>query len=244
MKNILLKLTYDGTNYCGWQVQDNAPSICGEITKAIFKFSGENVKLVGCGRTDSKVHALNYYANFFLEKDFDVNTVKNALNHFLPFDIRIKEVFEKGMDFNSRYDVKSKEYIYVIDNGSFQNPFFINKAFYYNKNIDMELLANACKKFIGTYDFKAFMAAGSSVKDTVRTVYSCDIKKDGDKVIMSFCGNGFLYNMVRIMAGTLIFVNEKKIKINEIEDIIKSKDRKKAGKTLPGCGLYLKDVKY
>lgn len=244
MRNILLNITYNGTNYCGWQIQDKGTTVCGEVTDAIYKFSGENVKLNGCGRTDSKVHALNYYANFNFEKDCKLNVIKNALNHYLPSDIRIKEVFEKEMDFHSRYNVKSKEYVYVIDNGNFQNPFLLNKAFYYNKTIDADLLDRACKKFIGTYDFKAFMATGSSVKDTVRSVYSCDVKRYGDNVVMSFCGNGFLYNMVRIMAGTLIFVNEGKININDIENIIQNKDRKNAGITLPGHGLYLKNVKY
>ncbi|MBR4949582.1 MAG: tRNA pseudouridine(38-40) synthase TruA, partial [Clostridia bacterium] len=212
--------------------------------KAVYKFSGENIKLTGCGRTDAKVHALNYYANFSFDKDFELSTIKNALNHFLPSDIRIKDVFEKETDFHSRFSAKSKEYMYLIDNGETEDPFLIDRAFHYDKKIDLALIEKACKEFEGTHDFKAFMASGSSVKDTVRTIYSCRVERKDNKVYLYFKGNGFLYNMVRIMAGTLIFVNENKIKVSDIKDIIDKKDRANAGITLPGWGLYLKDVEY
>ena len=171
-------------------------------------------------------------------------TVARAVNAKLPLDIAVKKCEEVPFDFHARFDTKSKEYIYKIWNSELRNPFLLDTVFQYKYKLDEAKLDKAAKDFIGTYDFSAFCASGSSVQDTVRTIKSASVTREGDMVVFKVEGDGFLYNMVRIMVGTLIYINEGKIKETDIKNIIESRDRKMAGKTVSPEGLYLNKVNY
>ena len=167
-----------------------------------------------------------------------------ALNSYLPDDIAVLNCTDMDIDFHARYSVVKKEYVYVICNSKIRNPFLRNYAFWYRYDVDADYLNEQAQAFVGTYDYSGFCSANSGVEDTVRTVYSFEVSRKGDMVYFKVSADGFLYNMVRIMVGTLLFVNEGKIKKDELKNIILSKDRKKAGKTAPAQGLYLNDVIY
>jgi len=245
MKNIKLIIEYDGTKYNGWQTQKNGNGIQDLITNAIHQVTGEEIKLNGSGRTDAGVHAIGQTANFKTECSIPVNKFPEAINKFLPKDIVIKEATTVANDFHARYSVKGKKYMYIINNSKYRNALNYNYEYHFNKELDYKNMKKAAEYFEGTYDFKGFMASGSSVKDTIRTIEKVQIKKrDDGKIIFNFTGNGFLYNMVRIIVGTLLDVGVGKIKVEEIPNIIKSKDRTKAGKTVPAQGLYLVEVYY
>lgn len=244
MRNLRLRLTYNGAAYHGWQVQDNAVTVQGVLMNVIEKIFGTRLPVNGCSRTDSGVHANEYFCNFRTEKDMPCEKIVNALNGNLPYDIVVLDCEEMSGDFHSRFDCVSKQYVYRIWNSPVRNPFELNTAYHYKYSIDHELLNEAAQGFVGTYDFKAFCASGSSVEDTVRTVKSASVKRKGDFVEFCVEADGFLYNMVRIMVGTLIAVNEKKISKDSIKDIILSGDRLRAGVTAPPQGLFLDTVKY
>ncbi len=244
MRNLRLKLTYNGSAYHGWQIQQNAVTVQGTLEKAIETIFGSDITLHGCSRTDAGVHANEYYCNFKTDKEIPCENVINALNGNLPRDIAVLRCEEVQPDFHSRYDCKSKEYIYKIWNSGIRNPFLLDCAYEYKYRLDEKLLDKAAKMYVGTYDWSAFCASGSSVKTTVRTVTNASVSRYGDNVVFVVEADGFLYNMVRIMVGTLIYVNEGKIDINSIRDIILSKDRESAGVTAPAKGLYLNRVEY
>ncbi len=244
MPNLLLTIRYDGTRYHGWQVQKNAITIQEELQNAIEKLFGERLPVKGCSRTDTGVHA-NMYCVSFLAPFYpgEYHTV-SALNRFLPREIKAYACEEVSLDFHARYNCIGKEYIYRIYNGKYENPFQMDYAFHYKYPIDEKELNRAASYFIGTHDFAAFCSVGSDIEDTVRTIYRCEVLREGDEIRIKICGNGFLYNMVRIIAGTLIDVARGKIKSDEIPLIIESKSRQKAGKTLAAKGLFLNKVYY
>lgn len=244
MRNLRLKLQYDGRNYHGWQRQDNAVSVQGTLEKAIERLFSEHCTVYGCSRTDAGVHANEYFCNFRTEKNIPCDAVVRALNSYLPYDIAVLDCCEAAEDFHARFDCTSKEYIYKIWNSPVKNPFMSRSMYHYRYKLDEKLLDAAAKAYIGTYDYKAFCASGSSVADTVRTVMKASVSRCGDAVIFTVEANGFLYNMVRIMAGTLININEGKIDSNSLRTIILSGDRTLAGVTAPPEGLYLNRVHY
>ena len=244
MRNLRLWLKYNGTAYHGWQIQENADTVQGQLESAIEKIFCEKISVNGCSRTDAGVHANEFCCNFRTENTMPVGTVTRALNAKLPLDIVVLKCEEVPFDFHARFDTKSKEYIYKIWNSELRNPFLLDTVFQYKYKLDETKLDKASKDFIGTYDFKAFCASGSSVQDTVRAVKNASVTREGDMVIFKVEGDGFLYNMVRIMVGTLIYINEGKIKENDIKNIILSGDRNKAGKTVSPEGLYLNKVNY
>lgn len=244
MKNIKLTIQYDGTNYCGWQKQKNCPSIQEEIEKAIFKVTGEKVNLIGAGRTDKGVHAQGQVANFMTTSSIPADRFKYALNSKLPSDIKIIESQLVDKSFHSRYDALGKKYAYIIFNREILNPLYRNYSYHIPYGLDYEKMKIAAEYFKGTHDFSAFMASNSSVKNTVRTIYDIDLKKDGELIYISIKGNGFLYNMVRIIVGTLVEVGSGKLSPHSIASIIESKNRQKAGHTAPAKGLYLVEVYY
>lgn len=244
---ILLKLAYDGRNYCGWQVQKNGDSVQGALCNAAEEIYRERVKITGCSRTDSGVSAKEYYCTLETSENaprIPVERIPVALNTNLREDITVYSALEVQQDFHARYNVKSKRYEYIIDNGEYRDPFLLGKAWHLKNRLDEEKMDRAAKAFIGRRDFAAFMASGSDVTDTVRTVSCACVKRQGKEVIFSVEADGFLYNMVRIMVGTLTEVAYGRIKENEIEDIISSKDRQRAGITAPPDGLYLAKVFY
>ena len=244
MRNFKVIMSYDGAQYHGFQRQENALAIQQIIEETLSKIINDNVIIYGCSRTDTGVHANEYCFNFHHNNSITCNGVIRSLNSLLPDDMSIKNCEEVDDKFHARYDCKGKEYIYLIYNSSIKDPFLKNRAYLYQKHIDEELLNQAAQYFVGTHDFKSFCSSGSSSINTVRTINSINIAREDDKIILKISGDGFLYNMVRIIVGTLLFVNEGKFKAKDVKSIIDSKQRKKAGKTAPACGLYLNKIFY
>lgn len=244
MRRLLLTIQYDGSSYHGWQVQKNAITIQEVLQDAIEKVFNHRLDVIGCSRTDSGVHANDYKVSFDTDMDIAPENVVMALNGYLPKDVAVVDCCEVDMDFHPRYNVKTKQYVYKLYNGRIRNPFLADYALYYRRDIDVDYLNKEAQAFVGTFDYSGFCSVDSDVEDTVRTVESFSVTRDGDMVYFTVEANGFLYNMVRIMVGTLLFVSEGKIKEGELKSVILSKDRKKAGKTAPPQGLYLNKVKY
>lgn len=244
MRNLLLEISYNGACYHGWQVQANAVTVQEKLQDAIEAVFGAREDVKGCSRTDSGVHANMFCCNFKTEKEIPVNKIPSALNANLPLDISVKSCKEVSLDFHARYDCKGKEYVYKIWNTESRNPFLNKLCYHYKYKIDEKMLSEEAQSFVGKHDFSAFCAAGSSVEDMTREIYSCDVKRQGDEVLFYVRGDGFLYNMVRIMVGTLLDISAGKIEKGSISEIIDSKNRTKAGFTAPPEGLYLNQVYY
>ena len=245
MRNFKVTIAFLGTAYHGFQRQDGGlKTVQGEIERAIQKLLGETVTINGCSRTDAGVHANCFVFNVFLESTIDGRGLQYGLNGVLPPDISVKSVELAPDDFHARYHCKGKEYVYLIHNSEIKSPFLADRMYRSWYPIDAEKLDRACKDYIGEHDFKAFCAAACDKDVTVRTIFDFKTERDGDTVKFTVSGDGFLYNMVRIMVGTLLFINDGKLSENAIPDIIRSCDRTRAGKTVPPQGLYLNKVYY
>lgn len=243
-KNYKLILCYDGTAYCGWQIQKNAKTVQGELTKTLEIITKNEIEITGVSRTDAGVHALSYVCNVFLDTSLSEFELFRSINGVLDKDIRLMEISVCDDSFNARFDSLAKTYVYTIDNTYWGDPFLIKTAWHWGKTLDFENMKKAAAFFVGTYDFSSFMSAGSSAKDFVRTIYDLKLSKNDDIIKMEITGNGFLYNMVRIIAGTLVCVGVGKIAPEEIPEIIERKDRNHRGITAPPQGLALKKVYY
>lgn len=248
---ILLKIKYDGTQFCGYQVQPNKRTVQGTLNEASLLVFGKKCNITGCSRTDSGVHALSFYATVNPCDDSDIliplTNIPRAMNSALPDDISVTSAFKVDDDFHPRYDVVRKEYTYLIHNSAIKDPFLNCRALQYHKHIDDAHLISmneAAKYLCGKHDFRSFMAEGSSVVDTVREIDYAFFERDGDLVIFKICGNGFLYNMVRIIVGTMLDVASDRITPEDIKTIIESKNRSASGQTASPCGLYLSRVDY
>ena len=228
----------------GWQKQSNKLNIQGEIERAIEEITGEKVDLIASGRTDAGVHSLGQIANFKTDSNIPIEKIPIALNTKLKRSIRIIEAEEVSEDFHSRYNCKKKTYRYIINNSKNGTAIYRNLQYNFAEYLDVEKMNEAIKFFLGEHDFKGFKASGTSSKSSVRIIYSGTVIRNNDIIIIEITGNGFLYNMVRIISGTLLEVGLGKIKPKEIEEIIESGDRQRAGKTLPPQGLYLVNVEY
>lgn len=244
VRNIKIKIAYDGTSYHGWQTQLNRATIQETIEQAICTVMKHKVNLTGSGRTDSGVHALGQVANFTVDTNIPEDKIKIALNANLPNDIRIIESEDVSLDFNSRFDAHDKTYMYQIYNDRVWNPFYSRYSCFVPSDLDFEKMEKAVKFLIGTHDFKGFMAAGSDVKTTVRAVYDTSLVKEGNLIRLYITGNGFLYNMVRIISGTLIDIGKGTKNADCIENAIKGMDRTMLGKTAEPQGLFLMNVNY
>ena len=244
MRNIKLIIEYDGKGFNGWQKQPNKLNIQGEIERAIKEVTGEEVELNASGRTDAGVHAISQVANFKTESNIDINKIPLALNSKLKKSIIIKKAEEVDLNFHARYNAKGKKYRYIINNSKHGTAIYRDLEYNFPIKLDVEKMKHAAKYFEGEHDFKAFRSSGTSNKNSVREIYKVEIKEENERIILEFTGNGFLYNMVRIMVGTLMDVGLGKIKPESIKDIIDSKERTKAGKTAPAQGLYLVEVYY
>jgi len=244
VRNIKLIIEYDGTNYHGWQRQKNALTVQGVIEDAIFSLTKEKVSLIGASRTDEGVHALGQVANFYTNSKIPPEMFSYALNSVLPDDIVIKESSEVDYNFHSRYLAKGKKYRYIIYNHKHPSALLKNYSMHVPYELNFEEMAKASQFFKGKYDFTSFKASGSSAKTSIRTIWETSLVKKDNLIIFEICGDGFLYNMVRIIAGTLIDVGLGKITSEDIISIIEAKDRNKAGKTAPPQGLYLVEIYY
>jgi len=244
MKNIALRLRYDGSRYHGWQVQKNAITVAQTMEEALAKVCGERVKLTGCGRTDAGVHALRYCANFHSDCTVPVDRMPLAVNSRLPDDISVVDTVEVPDDFNAIGSCVKKEYVYKILNSRIPDPFLADRVCFYPQRLDISLMQAAARAFEGTHDFKAVRSEGTQTKTTVRTVYWCRAEKDGDLITVSICANGFLYNMCRAMVGTMVYASYGKLIPEEIPALLEKRDRRLTGPTMPPQGLYLNRVWY
>ena len=244
MKRILLKISYDGTQYHGWQVQPNAITIQEVLNTSLEKLLGVKTDVVGASRTDAGVHAKEFCCHLDCDNNIPESAFLRGLNSLLPSDIAVNECVLVPNDFHARYDCKGKTYVYNILNSNKKDPFALRYAWQIERKLDEKLMNDFCKEIIGTYDFYAFSSSGRTVEDTVRTVSDCFVKRKGDNIIFSITANGFLYNMVRIAVGTAVDVSLGKIKVEEIKIILNSKDRSRAGVTAPPQGLFLNKVYY
>lgn len=242
MRRIKLVVAYDGTNYCGFQLQNNGPTIEGELNKALSELFTEEIRVIGASRTDSGVHAYCNMAVFDTNARMPAEKMVYALNQRLPEDIRVQSSVEVSADFHPRHIDSRKTYEYHIYNAPVQRPMKRLYALWNYRPLQVDKMREAAKYFIGEHDFKSFCSADTQVESTVRTIYELSIKENGEDMIISVCGNGFLYNMVRIIAGTLLEVGKGKIVPDEIEFILNKRDRQSAGPTAPAHALRL--VKY
>lgn len=244
MRNIKLTIEYDGKDFNGWQKQPNKLNIQGEIERAIEKITGENIDLAASGRTDAGVHAIAQTANFKTNSSLPIEKFAVAINSNLKKSIRIQKAEEVDERFHCRYNCKQKTYRYIINNSEEGTAIYRNLEYFIPIKLNVEEMKKAIKFFEGEHDFKGFKASGTSSKSSVRIIYKTKIKQQDNRIIIELTGNGFLYNMVRIISGTLVDVGLGKIKAEEIPEIIESGDRKRAGKTLPPYALYLVKVEY
>jgi len=241
---IKLTVEYDGTDYCGWQIQKNGLSVQQVIEDCLYNLTSEKIKITGSGRTDAGVHAKGQVAHFDTESTIPPEKFAVALNVLLPADIKVIKSEKVSGDFNARKSTKKKTYSYTVYRSEIPRPLKERYALMTDKNLDIPAMKSAAKLFVGEHDFISFCASGSSVKTTVRTIYSLSVKEKGEDVIFTVTGGGFLYNMVRIIVGTLLKVGEGKASEKDIELMLSGKNRSLGGKTLPAKGLCLEKVVY
>lgn len=244
MRNIKLIIEYDGKKFGGWQKQPNKLNIQGEIEKAIGEITGEKIELNASGRTDAGVHSLGQTANFKTNSTIDIAKIPVAINSKLKQSIRIISAEEVDERFHSRYSCIGKKYRYVINNSKYGSAIYRDLEYHMPVKLNVEDMKKAIKYFEGEHDFKGFKASGTSSKSSIRTIYNAEVYQQRQKIYIELTGNGFLYNMVRIIAGTLVEVGLGKIEPTQIDEIIKIGKRENAGKTLPPNGLYLLKVMY
>lgn len=245
LRNILITICYDGKNYHGWQVQDNAVTVQEVFQDAIHKVFKTKLDIKGCSRTDSGVHANMYCINVKVDSKIPCERIVAALNRFLPYDICVKDCREVPLDFHARYSCIGKEYVYKIFNGRIRDPFLYGYALHYWYSMDIDNMRKAAQFYVGEHDFTSFCTLDKrNAVNMIRNVKKFEIDKIDNIVEMRVEADGFLYNMVRIMVGTLLRVCQGKIAENDIKRIINSKNRKMAGPTAPAHGLYLNRVFY
>ena len=242
MRRIKLVVAYDGTEYCGFQVQNNGPTIEGELNKVLSELFKEDIRVIGASRTDSGVHAYCNVAVFDTQARMPAEKMVYAINQRLPEDIRVQESSEVAADFHPRHTDSRKTYEYRIYNAAVQNPMKRRYALWNYYKLDVKKMKEAATYLVGEHDFKSFCSADTQVESTVRTVYEVAVTQSGEDIVISVSGNGFLYNMVRIIAGTLLEVGKGRIEPNEMPRILEAKNRQASGPTAPPHGLTL--VKY
>lgn len=244
MRNLKVMMAYRGTAYHGFQYQENALSIQEVVQKHISKILNHKVTINGCSRTDTGVHANNYCFSVLTESSIPVCGFVRGLNGELPDDISILSCEDVPLEFHARFSCKAKEYIYLLHNSESKNPFMTDLAHHYRRPFNAELVRTAAQKFVGTHDFAGFCSKYDGKQNTVRSIEKFNIEINGESVKMLVKGDGFLYNMIRIMVGTLLAINEGHMKPDNIDEILKSKNRLLAGRTEQACGLYLNRVFY
>ncbi|AHF06993.1 tRNA pseudouridine(38-40) synthase TruA [Desulfitobacterium metallireducens] len=245
MRNLKLTIAYDGSRYKGWQKQkDNDLTIQGKIETVLSKMTGESILLVGCGRTDSGVHAENYIANFHTKCALSPNEIVDYLYEYLPEDIVVKSIDEIAERFHARYNVKSKTYVYRINTDKFRDVFNRKYTYHLADKLNLREMKSASEVLIGTHDFQSFTNLKSRDKSTIRTINYINIGEQDGLLEIEVNGNGFLWNMVRIIVGTLLEVGKGNLKPSDVEKILNEKKRWEAGPLAQAKGLFLKDVQY
>jgi tRNA pseudouridine38-40 synthase len=246
-RNLKLVVAYDGTRYAGFQKQAEpaGPTIQATLATAILKISGETVKMIGAGRTDSGVHARGQVVNFYTRTKLTAVQWQKALNATLPQDLLVCAATDVGLDFHAQFDAKSKTYSYQIHNGQLRPVFNRNFVYFYKQHsLDWEIMQQAANLLVGEHDFSSFQAAGSVVKSTIRTINFCRLSRSDAKITLTINADGFLYHMVRNIVGTLILVGNSRISVPQFQQIIRAADRRLAGPTAPALGLCLEKVFY
>lgn len=241
---IKITVEYDGTDFCGWQTQPAKRSIQGETVKAIKEMTGEDVTLVGSGRTDAGVHAFGQVAHFDICRDLPAYKFISGLNYYLPKTIRIIDAEEVSPDFHARFSAKRKTYVYRMYLAEKEGAIYRNFALNIPPDTDIQAMDDAARLFVGKKDFRSFMASGSDVVNTEREVFAASVAINGDFVEFTVTADGFLYNMVRIMTALLIKVGAKELSLSDVRNIIEAKDRNAAKFLAPAKGLYLSKVVY
>ncbi len=244
MKRVLICVAYDGTAYCGWQYQDGVPTIEGELNKALSSLHSEPIEVIGASRTDAGVHALSAMAVYDTEARMPAEKVAPALNTKLPDDIRVVWSREVEPDFHPRHRLTEKTYVYNVWNAEFMPPMVRNYYYHVQKNLDIESMNQAAKCLVGEHDFKSFSCVRTTAETTIRYVTGVEVYREGSQVMIQVSGHGFLYNMVRIIAGTLIDVGLGRRDVSFVEEALEKCDRQAAGPTAPAHGLVLKDFKF
>ena len=244
MRNIALKLMYNGTAYHGWQVQKTQVTVAETLEKALASICCHPVKVTGCGRTDAGVHAERYVANFRPASTIPCDRLPLAVNSRLPEDIVVCRAFDVAEEFNAIGSCQRKEYTYRIFNSRIRNPFYVHRAYFYPKRLDEAVMDRAARAFEGTHDFRAVRSVGTETRTTVRTIYYCYVTRGGELLELKVCANGFLYNMVRAITGTVLYAAEGKLSAEDIPAILDSGNRTLAGPTVPPGGLYLTRLWY
>ncbi len=246
MRNIKVIVEYDGRRYLGWQkLGDTDKTIQGKFEATLEKMTEEKIDVIGSGRTDSGAHSRGQVANFKTESTMTLLEMQDYLNYYLPKDIVIKEIEEVPERFHSRYNAKEKQYSYYVWNHRVPSVFDHHHSFHYVEKLDMDKLNEACEKLVGTHDFLGFSSLRNSKKSTTRTIDSITVSEDENGMLrFTFVGNGFLYNMVRIIMGTILEIGDGTLDVSVIDDIFDNKVRRDAGKTVPAQGLFLESVTY
>lgn len=244
MRTLKLTIAYRGTRYHGFQRQPNAMTIQGVLEQQLSRVLNHPLTVYGCSRTDTGVHANCFCLHLHTERPIPCKNLVRGVNGYLPDDISVLSCEEASPDFHARFDCRGKEYLYRIHNHESKNPFLTDLAYHYRRPMDDDLMQRALRDVIGTHDFHSFCAQATEKSDTVRTIYDASLVRSGDMVEIFISGNGFLYNMVRILVGTLLDISEGKIPADAMPDILAAKDRLAAGRTAMAHGLYLNRVFY
>lgn len=244
MRNVRLLIEYDGTNYVGWQWQKNGKTVQETLSNAIEQVVQETIKIHGAGRTDAGVHALGQVANFKTTSAIPSERLLYAINFYLPQDIAVKEVMDMPESFHAQFCAKSKVYQYTLFNDWTRTPLNRNICYVCGLHLDIDTMIKATKYLIGTHDFTSFTTKALCEKNRIRTIKKLDVKKDGKYIYFTVEADGFLYNMVRTIVGTLIEIGRGKIATESMKDILDARDRKSAGPTAPAKGLCLMEVRY
>ena len=244
MRNVAFLLMYNGTNYHGWQVQKREATVAETLEKALTAICKEKIKVTGCGRTDAGVHAERYVANFRTGSTIPCGRFPLAVNSRLPEDIVVRAAFDVAPESNAIGSCLKKEYTYRIFNSRIRNPFYVHRAYFYPKLLDEQVMDRAARAFEGTHDFRAVRSVGTETRTTVRTIHYCRVARNGELLELKVCANGFLYNMVRAITGTVLYAAEGKLAPEDIPAILASGNRTLAGPTVPPGGLYLTRLWY
>jgi len=244
MKNIAVRLMFDGSRYHGWQVQKTGDTVAGTLEAALTRLCGHPVRVSGCGRTDAGVHAERYCFNFRTSSSIPPDRLPLAANSLLPPNIALQSAIYVPDDFDANLSCIKKEYTYRIYNSRVRDPFYSGRAYFYPQQLDVGAMREAARHFVGTRDFAAVRSVGTETKTTVRTVHWCEIEEKWPILELRICADGFLYNMARAIAGTLLYVSEGKIPPHDLPGLLDRKDRCLTGPTVPGGGLYMTRIWY